>query len=143
MSRDHRSRVLCAVVCQSMALLTQGCGGEDKDAIPAVPAAGTVNYKGKPVESGEVQFLPEKGRPAVGKIEGGKFRMTTYTDGDGAIPGKVTVTVLSTSEVAAKKKGDDPTLKYIIPARYASPTSSGVKIDIPPSGDKDLKIDLN
>ena len=54
-----------------------------------VPASGTVTYKGKPLEKGQVQLLPNKDGPvAVGSVENGKFILGTNQEGNGALPGK-------------------------------------------------------
>ncbi len=122
-------------------LSVSACGGSaDPDAIPAVPAAGTVTYQGKPLETGEIQFLPDKGRTATGTIEKGAFTMNTYGDGDGAIPGTHKVTVYSVKEV--RLKGGDSEAKYITPEKYASPDSSGLTLEIPSDGKTDIVIDL-
>jgi hypothetical protein len=67
--------------------------------------------------------------------------MSTYSDSDGAIPGKLKVAVLAVREVPSPK-GGEPTIEYLIPARYGSPGGSGVVVDLPPTGDSHLQIDL-
>ncbi|MBX6313673.1 MAG: hypothetical protein IRY99_12255 [Isosphaeraceae bacterium] len=122
--------------------LAPGCGG-DPDAIPAVPAAGTVTYQGKPLPEGNIVFQPimeAKGRPASGTIKDGKFSLSTYGTDDGAIPGKHKVAVMATKEVPSKE-GDTAT-QYLIPEKYASPETSGIEIEIPPGGKKDIAIDI-
>ena len=101
------------------AIVLAGCGSGDSGGIPAVPAAGTITYDGKPVEKGTIQFLPEKGHQATGAIEGGKFTLSTYKDGDGAIPGKHGVGVSVTQDVPTKD--GDTTVKYLVPQKYADP----------------------
>ena len=71
------------VVMASACALLAGCGGGGGSEARAVPASGTVNYLGKPVEKGTIHFVPEKGRSASGEIENGKFTLTTYEPGDG------------------------------------------------------------
>ena len=115
-----------------------GCGGSGE--MPTVPAAGTVTYQGKPIEKGGIQFQPEKGRPASGIIEGGKFTLTTYKDGDGAVAGKHLVGVAVTEEV--KDKDGDTTVKYLIPQKFANPASSRITVDVPPGGKTDIAIDV-
>jgi len=139
MSNERKSGLVTRLAV--LVLVVQGCATSDPDQVAAVPASGTVTYKGQPVASGEIQFVPEKGRPAVGKIESGRFRMTTYSDGDGAIPGKAAVSVISTQEVPSKK-GGDPEIKYLVPERYASTSNSGILVEIPPAGNDSIKIDI-
>jgi hypothetical protein len=119
-----------------------GCGGGDPYAVKTVSAAGTVTYQGQPVKKGTILFQPEdeKGRPASGTIEDGKFALTTYREGDGAVAGKHAVAVVATEE--QKAKDGDTSVKYIIPESYASPQSSGVTVEVPPGGSRDLRVDI-
>ncbi|AGA30673.1 hypothetical protein [Singulisphaera acidiphila] len=134
---DHRGFVLVS----ALVLVTiSGCGGRDKDELPAVAAAGKVTYKGSPVSKGTMYFLPDKGRPSTGIIKDGSFTLTTYTDGDGAVAGKHQVGVLVTEEVPTK--GGDFVPKYLIPEKYSQPENSGIAIDIPPAGNTNIQIDI-
>jgi hypothetical protein len=119
-----------------------GCGGGDPYAVKPVSAAGTVTYHGQPVKKGTILFQPvgEQGRPASGTIEDGKFALTTYREGDGAVAGKHEVAVVATEE--QKRKDGDTSVKYIVPENYASPESSGVTVDVPPGGSRDLRVDI-
>ncbi len=119
--------------------VVSGCGG-DSGELPAVPAAGTVSYQGKPVSKGTIHFQPEKGRPASGPIDGGKFTLTTYKEGDGAVAGKHLVAVEVTEEV--KDKDGDTTVKYVVPQKFANPTSSKITAEVPPGGKTDIVIDI-
>jgi hypothetical protein len=118
-----------------------GCGG-DPDELPAVPAGGTVTYQGKPVESGTIQFVPEKGRPAGGKIEGGRFTLTTYKEGDGAISGKHGVGVTSLKQQAPAQAGAEPEMISAIDKKFSLPTHSGLSAEVPAGGKTDLQIDI-
>ena len=55
--------------------LLLGCGG-------ALSVTGTVTYDGKPIEDGQISFLPVdgKGTPARGPIVGGKYRVDKGLD---------------------------------------------------------------
>lgn len=68
-----------------------GCG----PARPAVaPVAGTVTYRGKPVSLGTITFYPAHGRPGSGRIgPDGRYALTTFIGGDGAMPGEHTVVI--------------------------------------------------
>jgi hypothetical protein len=53
-----------------------------------IPVKGTVTYKGKLVTKGTVHVEPDAGRPAEGEIQSdGTFVLSTFTPGDGVIPG--------------------------------------------------------
>ena len=101
-----------------------------------------MTYKGKPLEKGTIQFIPENGRPASGAITNGHFVLTTNVEGDGAAPGIHGVGVTAYEEVPAKKPGQEPTTKSQLPAKYALPADSDIKVEIPASGKKDIQIDL-
>jgi len=141
--RSRRSRFPVLAETTLLTIALAGCGSGDPNAIKAVPAAGTVTYKGKPIETGRIGFVPAQGRPASGEIVNGKFTMTTYTDGDGAIPGHHAVTVNATKQVPGSgRAGDEGKTISLLPENYANPDSSGTAVDIPPEGKTDIKIDL-
>lgn len=117
-----------------------GCGGESGGA-RAVPAAGTVLHKGKPVESGSIQFVPAEGRAASGAIENGKFTLSTYADGDGAIPGTHQVAVSSTKQ-GTKIKNGEPEIIFLVPEVYSNPMTSDTVTTVPPEGKTDIEINL-
>ncbi|MCC6511553.1 MAG: hypothetical protein IT423_20810 [Pirellulaceae bacterium] len=85
----------------SLIVVLSGCGGSNE--YETTPVRGVVTCHGKPVANATVNFtpLPEEGRPkgqrgrvALGLTDNeGRFTLTTYQDGDGAIVGKHTVTV--------------------------------------------------
>jgi hypothetical protein len=101
-----------------MLMLCAGCGS-NPEAYDVVPVTGVVTCQGRPVANAIVNFTPQadpsrpQGRPgrvALGRTdEQGHFRLTTYQNDDGAIPGKHVVTVGldsgddSASVLAAKK----------------------------------------
>jgi len=121
-----------------------GCGSSDPNAIKAVPAGGTVTFKGSPLEVGTVGFLPEKGRSASGTVKDGRFVLSTYGENDGAIPGKHKVTVVATKQKAGSgKRGDEGATVFLIPQKYSDPDTSELEVEVPPSGSGDLKIELH
>jgi hypothetical protein len=132
--------LISALALLVVVVAVPGCGGSDPYAVKTVSAAGTVTYKGKPVPKGTILFEPmdDKGRPASGTIEDGKFTLSTYREGDGAVPGKHKVAVVATEE--KKARDGDTTVKYIIPESYASAETSGVTAEVPPGGSSDLRV---
>jgi hypothetical protein len=80
-----------------VAFALHGCGGEDGP----VPVEGVVRLNGAPVAGATVSFLPEGGgRPAVGATNrDGRFRLTTFESGDGALPGRYRVVVTKVEPV--------------------------------------------
>ena len=119
-----------------------GCGdstGLDK----RFPISGTVSYKGAPVETGAIQFMPDdqdSGRAATGTIEDGEYYLTTAIDGDGALPGGYKVTITSRDVDYEKAMGgvsggspkqDDVAAaisdaKSLVPSKYSLPSTSGL-----------------
>jgi hypothetical protein len=125
----------------ALTLSLAGCSG-DPDKIGAVPASGTVTYKGKPLETGSIQFIPAKGRSASGVIKEGNFVMSTYDELDGAIPGKHAVIISAYKEV--KVAGStEPEQDLIVPEKYANAASSGLTVEIPSGGKKDIELKLD
>jgi hypothetical protein len=148
--------------------LVLGCGGDGLGT--RYPVSGKVTYKGQPVQKGVISFVPEdkEGRGATGQIENGSYSLTTQTPGDGAFPGKYTVTV-DTKEVdpaaqkaalekfAQKKKIDGlmevpqevqgqlyANAKTSTPLKYMAPQSSDLKATVETHAstlDFDLKDD--
>jgi hypothetical protein len=136
-SRIVRRRLPSLVVALAWVLLP-GCGGEKND--PTVPISGTVSVGGKPVAKGTIHFHPDKGRPATGFIKDGRFTLTTYVDGDGGIAGQNKVALEVLEEVPTK--GGDTNWKSLIPQKFMDPFQSGISIDVPQSGYKNLEIDI-
>jgi hypothetical protein len=73
---------------------TIGCG-DDSGMAKRYKVYGTVTYNGKPVEKGQIAFVPEKGdaQGAQGQIDNGSYSLTTLSPGDGALPGSYKVTI--------------------------------------------------
>ena len=132
---DRRPVALLALALAAVA----GCG--DPDVLPTVPVHGTVTFKGKPLPKGKILFQPEKGQPATGAIEDGKFVLSTYRHGDGAVAGTHKVAVIATENVTGKDGVTNQ--KPLIPESYADYTSSGIVITVEPNGPSNLKIDLS
>ena len=113
-----------------IAALLNGCGSGN----PATyTVAGTVTYRGKPVDSARVMFMPNSGRPASGQTDArGRFTLRTYKDGDGAMGGE-NVVCISKMMPDPGDKTKDPMFKKMIsslPARYATPVTSPLKVTV-------------
>ena len=146
---------LCVVVPLMLVGLS-GCGkapGPKAVVEKVVPVAGTLTYKGQPLEYFQVTFLPVDGRrPAIGVTDAaGKFKLGTNKAGDGAPPGASKVAIVfvgppSNDPPGQEKQIEDPALlpqpKIKIPDKYNNPETSGLTQDIPKSGLPNLKIDL-
>jgi len=136
-----------------------GCGGPARD--PNRPATvavtGTVTYNGSPVEGATVTFVTDSkdGRGAVGKTDGsGRFSLTTFDAGDGAIPGSYKVGVAKVelvgvlSEEESNKyleRGENPPPpkeRHLVPQKYNSAQNSGLVADVKAEGGNDFTFEL-
>lgn len=87
----------------SLLTLTTGCNGFEK--FPLAPVEGEVRCEGKPVPFAMVYFVPVQegdsvltGKSGQGVTDReGKFRISTYEPGDGAVTGSHTVRVAPSS----------------------------------------------
>jgi hypothetical protein len=150
------------------AVAAPGCG--DESGLPQrYHVSGTVSYNGKPLEMGTIQFTPDGpgGRAAGGTITGGAYSLTTQDPGDGAIPGKYKVAVVArtsdASKVDLKIKGATTTEakkaiavvfpqkvaaraaaagKSLIPAKYSSPETSGLSLEVKPQSNTGVDFNL-
>lgn len=120
------------LVCVVLALT--GCG----DGRPSrVPVSGLVVIDGQPLTCGNIKFVPEAGRPSLGKIEAdGRFTLTCYDRGDGAIPGSHRV------QVSANRVISNTKIEWHAPTKYADFRTSELKVEITEPVD-DLRIELS
>ena len=93
---------------------------------------GTVTFKGAPLATGEIQFLPQNGRSAAGTITDGSYELTTYEPGDGAIAGGHTVVIsaMDYGEFDPNAPKEPPPPKSLIPQKYGAPNTSGLSAEV-------------
>ncbi|HTQ40412.1 MAG TPA: hypothetical protein VMJ32_15410 [Pirellulales bacterium] len=103
-------------------IATMGCG----DGRPVrVPVSGHVLIDGKPLAYGYVTFAPKDSRASSGGLDkDGKFVLSCFESGDGAVTGKHRVTVVSHEPIGAE------ILKWHAPKKYADFDSSGLTQEI-------------
>ena len=132
-----------------LTFLFPGCSGRGLPGL--VPVQGTVFFDGVPLEEAHVTFRPLEGaegaRAAIAKTDGnGKFTLMTLHPGDGISPGKyiVTVSKMEVDQEAAQRvqEHEAQPVVHLIPAKYASPGTSGLELTIGPKGDKNLELRL-
>jgi len=148
---------MMALVFAGLPFLLAGCGGEERPDL--VPVSGVVTYQGKPVVGAEVVFHNDDApRAASGVTDAqGKFRLTSYEDFDGAVPGECIVTVAKVETDAAinDANAEDPSAAYgegmmaaasgdmseiaknELPEKYADPSTSGLTVTIKKEGPND------
>ena len=91
MGCKHAGFVLLLAACGIVCLAAGGCGPKRPETFPV---SGRVTYKGRPVARGLVAFYPAEGRMATGDIgPDGRYSLTTFRAGDGALPGHHRVTI--------------------------------------------------
>ncbi|MCH8829998.1 MAG: hypothetical protein IID45_10525, partial [Planctomycetes bacterium] len=131
------------LVAPILGLLLAGCGKED---FSKVKVSGKVTYKNQPVKNASVIFQPKGGKSATGTTnDEGVFVLTTTTDGDGAVAGEHTVTIVAINpdsgagtgidgneEIMEPEAGSETNTKKStkIPEKYGSTTTSGLKFTV-------------
>jgi len=140
-------RAMGRFVPATVMLAVLGCGSPGT--APTAPATGTVTYKGKPVEGVSVGFIPEKGRPASGLSDAsGKFTVSTFKRGDGAVPGKHKVIV---AEAASSDPGpmpgmpgykEPPAKKARFPARYSDVKTTSFSVEVTTGKKNEFTLDM-
>ena len=114
---SRRSTALVAIL-----LLAAGCN----DGKPTgVPVSGVVLIDGKPLTMGSVQFVPAGARPSGGGInKEGRFVLSCYEQGDGAVVGSHRVRVTAAHNLS------ETSLRWDAPKMYADIATSGLKVDV-------------
>lgn len=110
----------------------------------AIPVTGTVTYKGQAVEGAQVMFTPEGGRAAEGTTDAaGKFTLTTFKPGDGALAGthRVTITKIVT-EKSADPGNPYGTSTNALPAKYGNPGQSPLSETVAAGGKNEFTFAL-
>lgn len=119
-----------------------GCG---ESAPTTYPVSGKVNYQGKPLPLGVVMFISDSGPAAAANIgEDGTYRLD-------AAPGKHRISVVAMPKQQGRpdptvEGGIDttgfPVVKSLIPQKYNEYSTSGIEVDVKPTGENQLDINL-
>jgi len=142
------SMIVRAMLGGALAVLAGGCG---QRLPPTVPVSGKVTWQGKALTDGTVVFQPHviaeglPRRPATGQLDAeGRYRLTTFRAGDGAVPGKYHVTVHSYLSEPGQMKDDIEVVEYTwrIPEMYGDPARSGLSATVPARSDP-LTLDFH
>jgi hypothetical protein len=130
------------------ACLVQGCGSGYPT---TVSIQGTITYRGKPINKGEVQFSPKEdatGKPrrlAVGEVDAqGNYSLSTFTKGDGILPGEyvVTITLPKRKSGVEVVEGAAATEQFV-PAIYSELDKTPLKATIPADASGALRFDFD
>ncbi len=152
-TRDKMLRHTSLALSLLVTLAGSGCCGRRE----LVPVSGTVLFQGKPVNGAQVSLLaPGAPRNAAGMTDGaGRFTLTTFKPGDGALPGEHRVIVSKWETVAATGRspggrrapdggnmGNYVQPKSLLPARYENPELSELRVTVESGAPMDLVIEL-
>ena len=124
-----------------IALVTSGCSEETDPRPKRVPVTGTITYQGAPLPDAAVAYIPASGgSPAQGTTDSqGIYRLTTFTENDGAIPGTYGIAISAVIENNRNSDGtqiysdEDPRWKppeSLIPKRYNIPSKSQLTSEV-------------
>ena len=145
-----RTNMILVTLC----IAVMGCGGSyepQAEVFQTTTASGVLTWKGKPLPGFIVSVHPADGKHiASGTTDAeGRFTLGTNAVGDGAVAGthKVSVVWQPPEDDGMGAVIDDPSKlpkpPVTLPAKYASPETSGLTLEIPESGSSELKLDLN
>lgn len=117
-----------------MCLFLVGCESE----VPTLaPVDGTLTQAGKPIAEAVIVLHPQEKqtgnlpKPMAITDSRGKFKLTTTSSGDGALPGKYIVTL----ELRALRRSGEEAIrdgKHLLPERLADPRTSGMTKEVVP-----------
>jgi hypothetical protein len=126
-------RVLHFSVAATIFLVLTGCSGESR----TEPVRGTVMLPdGKPLTEGTVEFeLIGTQNPvtASGEIEAdGSYELGTFAPGDGAVPGKHRVAVVSDFRIGTEQERPGLVPEPLLDPRYREFKTSGLEFEVSP-----------
>jgi hypothetical protein len=140
-----RRHVIGAIAVVAACCAAAGCGR--KGAAPTTPAAGTLESGGTPLAGVNVTFTPATGRSATGTTDAaGRFTLSTFARGDGAVPGRHRVTLSAaaadtpmpgTPEAAGFKPTPPPFAK-----KYAGLATTDLEGEVPAVGNRAIALDV-
>lgn len=131
----RRSAICLGWLIAAGIIALSGCGGPERPT--CYPVAGQVLLDGKPLAEARVIFEPlfaaaqAQPRPMAVSDGEGRFRLTTFGDYDGAMPGEWAATI----ELRAPRQVGDEIVRdgpNQLPARYANAETSGLRFTVQP-----------
>lgn len=94
--------------------------------------------------------MPVAGRPGYATTDTqGRFAVTTFRPGDGAVPGRHRVTLRAIGEAHAFRFDDGPprrtasSVQLPFPTKYASSIATDLEVDLGERGSRDLELVLS
>ncbi|WP_437206543.1 hypothetical protein [Planctomicrobium sp. SH664] len=169
LTRIRRGAVWMTSAAIVLTVMT-GCTREDKwtrNRPKRVPVTGEILYKGKPLAEAVVTFTcTDAGRSASATTDAnGKFNLSTFERGDGAVPGSQRVSIsrfevdfpgtklvgmtaaevneaIAKMPVAAVDSLPPARARWLIPERYGSPDTSKLTVEVLESGENHFHFEL-
>ena len=119
--------------CLAVSLIA-GCGGEDKPREYTVK--GTVNYAGKPLESGSIVLDPVDGNGAAasGGIENGTFELKSQ-------PGQKKVRITAVRQTGEKDQYEEIISEAYVPKKYNDETT--LEFEVKPNDENKAEWNLD
>jgi hypothetical protein len=126
---------MCALALSALlATPLWGCGSNTDKRPETVPVQGKVTYKGQPVPKGTITFHSDSGEAATGEIQtDGSYRLSTFADKDGAIPGHHKVMIIANDADPTLMPGSSPGYKPpkdLVPPKYGKLETSGLEATV-------------
>ena len=140
---NDRSSLKAVAISFAVVVAMSGCRNANE--LDTAPVSGRVLMNGKPLSTGTVTFVPNRGRVANGDIQSdGTFELSTYRSGDGAIVGshKAAVLVIRSDIDPAKGPEQDKPL-MLIPPRYVTAEESGLKYEVRAGQNNNFTLELH
>jgi len=127
---QHRSQpVAWAAIGCGLAWAIAGCGPTLTATFPV--AGKVVDAQGAPIEQASVAFFTSQAGKRVraeGVVgEGGRFALSTFRPGDGAVAGQHQVVIVPLPTADGPRQA-----ARSIPAKYENPETSGLTVEIEP-----------
>ena len=129
-------RLLVLFVCMGIVVaLTSGCTPSVPKAPPFATVKGTIQLDGKPMKSGEIEFVVTAEPPKMMEIKDGVFSGEVFV-GKNA----VRIHMYTLGAPASTDPDKKPMKMESLPAKYNTATT--LSADVPAGGSSDLKFDL-
>jgi hypothetical protein len=136
----------------ALILLPTGCGTKG---VPVANVRGKITFKGKPCPKAAVSFVPDASGVVPGLAicdDNGEYVLSTHGKGDGAPIGTCKVAISLTgpppplpphiAAAAAAAETMQMPGKPLIPKKYFSPDTSGLKVEVLKGKDNVFDFDL-
>jgi hypothetical protein len=129
----------------ALALVAAGCGGGTPDGL--TPVSGKISFKGRPLSSGTIVFVPDQERGTNGELARGEIQADgSYRlkcgDLPGTVPGwhRVTVTSVEDGTLAPGQVLVVP--RSVLPAKYQDPQLSGLSCEVKSGKENTINFNL-